>query len=186
MKKIVILASGNGSNAESIIRYFKPKKKFKISYIISNKTDAYVLDRAKKHKIPYLVIKKNRFDESKTFHFFKQIKPDLIVLAGFLIKIPTNIINNFSKKIVNIHPSLLPLHGGKGMYGVKVHESVKKNNDTISGITIHYVNENYDEGQIIFQKKIKINKSDSVKIISEKVKIIEHKYYPKVIESLLN
>lgn len=186
MKKIVILASGNGSNAESIIRYFKPKKKIKISYIISNKTDAYVLDRAKKHNIPHLVIKNKRFNENKTFDFFKEIKPDLIVLAGFLIKIPINIINNFSNKIVNIHPSLLPLHGGKGMYGMKVHESVKKYNDCVSGITIHYVNENYDEGEIIFQKKIKINKSDSVKIISEKVKIIEHKFYPKVIESLLN
>ena len=146
MKKIVILASGNGSNAESIIRYFKPQKKIKISHIISNKKDAYVLDRAKKHNIPYLVIENNRFDEIKTIDFFKEIKPDLIVLAGFLIKIPINIINNFSSKIINIHPSLLPLHGGKGMYGIKVHESVKKNNDSISGITIHYVNENYDEG----------------------------------------
>jgi len=186
MKKIVILASGNGSNAESIIRYFKPQKKIKISYIISNKKDAYVLDRAKKHNIPHLVIENNRFDKNKTIDFFKEIKPDLIVLAGFLIKIPINIINNFSSKIVNIHPSLLPSYGGKGMYGIKVHESVKKNNDSISGITIHYVNENYDEGQIIFQKKIKIEKADTVKIISEKVKIIEHKYYPKVIESLLN
>tara|TARA_B100000963_G_scaffold148278_3_gene129293 strand:+ start:152470 stop:153030 length:561 start_codon:yes stop_codon:yes gene_type:complete len=186
MKKIVILASGNGSNAESIIRYFKLQKKIKISCIISNNKDAYVLDRAKKHNIPHFVIQNNRFDENKTYDFFKGIKPDLIVLAGFLIKIPVNIINNFCNKIVNIHPSLLPLHGGKGMYGLKVHESVKKNNDSVSGITIHYVNENYDEGEIIFQKKIKINSADTVKIISDKIKIIEHKYYPKVIESLLN
>ena len=140
MKKIVILASGNGSNAESIIRYFKPQKKIKISYIISNKKDAYVLDRAKKHNIPHLFIENNRFNENKTIDFFKKIKPDLIVLAGFLIKVPINIINNFSSKIVNIHPSLLPSYGGKGMYGIKVHENVKKNNDIISGITIHYVN----------------------------------------------
>ena len=185
MKKIVILASGNGSNAESIIRYFKPQKKIKISYIISNKKDAYVLDRAKKHNIPHLVIENNRFDENKTIDFFKEIKPDLIVLAGFLIKIPINIINNFSSKIVNIHPSLLPSYGGKGMYGIKVHESVKKNNDSISGITIHYVNENYDEGQIIFQKKIKIKGSNAEDLAKEILKL-EHDFYPKIIFNLLN
>ena len=186
MKKIVILASGNGSNAESIIRYFKPQKKIKISYIISNQINALVLDRAKKHSIPCKVIVNNKFDKCKTFDFFREIKPDLIVLAGFLIKIPASFVKIFKNKIINVHPSLLPLYGGKGMYGIKVHESVKKNHDRVSGITIHYVNENYDEGEIIFQKKIKINKTDTVKIISKKIKIIEHKYYPKVIERLLN
>lgn len=185
MKKIIILASGSGSNTKNIIEYFKNMPSIEISMVISNKRNAGVFEKIEKYKIPTLYINNESYKKNHLLVLLENIKPDLIILAGFLLKIPISIINSFKKKIINIHPSLLPLYGGKGMYGSKIHQLVKKNEDKFSGITIHFVNDEYDKGLIIFQKKIKLNISDSVEIISKKVQELEHYHYPRVIENLL-
>ena len=185
MKKIVILASGSGSNTKNLLEYFKNKPSIQISMIISNKRNAGVFDKVQKFKIPSLWINKKTYNNNYLLVLLKSIKPDLIVLAGFLLKIPITIIESFENKIINIHPSILPLYGGKGMYGFKIHELVKKNRDKFSGITIHFVNNEYDKGLIIFQEKVKIENSDSIEMISKKVQKLEHYHYPRVIENLL-
>ena len=162
---IIIFASGNGSNAENIIRYFT-KTNHNIQFkVITNNQNAGVVKRCENLNIECLIFKKKDFENTNVLKFLEKNKPYLIILAGFLLKIPNNIINNFEKKIVNIHPSLLPKYGGKGMYGINVHKKVIANKEKESGISIHYVNGNYDEGEIIFQKSIEINyPSDSVKL----------------------
>ncbi len=185
MKKIVILASGSGSNTKNLIEYFKNNPSIQISMIISNKRNAGVFDKVQKFKIPSLWINNETYNNNYLLVLLKSIQPDLIVLAGFLLKIPITIIESFEKKIINIHPSILPLYGGKGMYGFKIHELVKKNRDKFSGITIHFVNNEYDKGLIIFQEKVKIENSDSIEMISKKVQKLEHYHYPRVIENLL-
>lgn len=186
MNNIVVFASGSGSNAERIVTYFQEKASAKVSLILSNNTKAGVLQRAKKLEIPSVVFDRNAFYQSDVvLDLVKAQQPDLIVLAGFLWKFPQSLIDAYPNKIVNIHPSLLPKYGGKGMYGNFVHETVIANKETESGITIHYVNENYDEGAIIFQAKTTISSEDNPQTLAEKIHELEHKYFPEVIAKIL-
>jgi len=186
MKKIVIFASGNGSNFQNIADYFANDSLAKIALLISNKADAFVLERAKNLQIPSWVISKDLFYQTEEIvDALKEINPDLIVLAGFLWLIPENIINAFPHKIINIHPALLPKYGGKGMYGMNVHKAVAENKESESGISIHYVTKEYDTGDLIFQIKCKLLPEDSPEIIAEKVHRLEYEFFPKTIRSLL-
>ncbi len=154
--------------------------------ILTNKADAYVIERAKKLNIPYVVFNSKELRETDMIiDILKDYQIDFIVLAGFLLRVPMNLIEAFPNKIINIHPALLPKYGGKGMYGDFVHQAVKDAQETETGITIHYVNEHYDEGQIIFQKKVAVEKSDTADSIAEKVHALEYEYFPKVIEEVL-
>ncbi len=186
LKKIVILASGGGSNAEQIIRYFENSKEVEVSAVISNKRNAGVFDRVQPFGIPCIWINKASFETAFLTDYLSVLKPDLIVLAGFLWKIPETLILNFPDKIINIHPALLPKFGGKGMYGNRIHQAVKEASEKHTGITIHLVNKDYDKGVIIFQKSIEILPNDSVEQISKKVLELEHRYFPKTIEQFLS
>jgi len=186
MKNIVLFASGSGSNVENIIQYFHDKPNITIASVLTNKRDAKVLDRCNRLKVCSLCFNKIAFQQTDcVLDILKKMDPDLIVLAGFLWKIPEKIIATFPNKIVNIHPALLPKYGGKGMYGRNVHHAVKENKEKESGITIHYVNENYDEGAIIHQAKTKILPEDDSETIATKVQALEYEHFPKVIEKLL-
>jgi len=186
MKYIVIFASGSGSNAQQIVEYFSCSKTAQVGMIYSNRADAYVLQRAYKLNIPTVVFDKSDFYETDLIlNQLDQLHPDLIVLAGFLWKVPEKIVRAFPKRIVNIHPALLPKYGGKGMYGDHVHRAVIENCEKESGITIHYVNENYDEGTFIFQAKVEIDNDETRETLAEKIHKLEYKYYPKVIEQIL-
>lgn len=185
MKKIAILASGSGSNAEAIARYFQQSNKGTVELIATNKSDAYVLERANQLQIPSLLFSKKELDEGQLTMHLVEKDIDLVVLAGFLLKVPENLIQAFPDQIVNIHPALLPKFGGKGMYGANVHQAVKAAGETHTGITIHLVNEHYDEGKIIFQAAVEVMESDTADTIAKKVHELEYKYFPNVIESLL-
>ena len=183
---ILIFASGNGSNAENIITYFQ-NKAIDINWmIITNNSNAGVIQRSIKMGIPFLVFDKNDFYENVFLKKISLINPKLIILAGFLLKIPENLIKKFNNKIINIHPSLLPKYGGKGMYGMNVHNEVIKNREAESGISIHYVNNQYDEGKIIFQKSTKIIYPSDAENLSKKIHELEMKYFPEIIEKLIN
>ncbi len=185
-KRIAIFASGGGSNALRIIQHFEKNASIDIALILSNRKKASVLDKAKDNNIETYYFNRTAFyqtDKVLTLLLEKQI--DLIVLAGFLWMIPDNLISNYNQKIINIHPALLPKYGGKGMYGQHVHEAVKANNDTESGITIHYVNGQYDEGQIIFQASCPVNSNDTAIEIADSVLKLEHKHFAIIIEQLL-
>jgi len=185
MKRIVIFASGSGTNAENISRFFQQVNYASVVHILTNNKNAKVLERSKKLNIKTLIFNKVDFlDKNKVLKFLKK-EADFIVLAGFLWKIPTHIVKAFPNKIINIHPALLPKYGGKGMYGMNVHKAVVANNETETGITIHYVNENYDEGAIIFQAKTTVLPSDTAEDVAKKIHLLEQKYFPKVIEELL-
>lgn len=187
LKRIAILASGSGTNTENIINFFSNNPAVEISMILSNKKDAYVLHRAERLNVNSIVFSRDEFFKSnKVLSMLYSKKIDLIVLAGFLWLIPNEIISSFRNKIINIHPALLPKYGGKGMYGSFVHESVIKNKEKESGITIHYVNEFYDEGQIIFQKKVIISENDTPESLAKKIHTLEYKYFPEIIEQILN
>ena len=186
MIKIVIFASGSGSNAENIIQYFQENKEVNVTYVVSNKKNAKVLERAKNLNVPTWTFDRDALENSITVLSFLKEHADFIVLAGFLLKMPVTIIAAFPNKIINIHPALLPKYGGKGMYGARLHEEVKKNNEAETGITIHYVNENYDEGAIIFQKTVALSEVDTPETIAEKVHELEYEHYPKVIENLMS
>lgn len=187
MRKIAIFASGSGTNAENIARYFCEHKYIKVELILTNKKDAYVIKRAKKLNIPHVIFSKNEiYHTNKITQILNKYNIDMIVLAGFLLLVPEHIIQAFEGRIINIHPALLPKYGGKGMYGMKVHETVKENNEKETGITIHYVNKKYDDGQIIRQYKCKIDPEDTPEDIARKVHELEYKYYPRTIEALLN
>ena len=187
MKRIAIFASGTGSNALKIIEYFESNDKVSVALIVSNKKNAGVLDYAKDKNIASIVIAKDEFyNTDKVVDYLQSEKIDMIALAGFLWLIPVNLIRAFPRKIINIHPALLPKYGGKGMYGMHVHRAVKENNEKESGITIHYVNENYDEGQIIFQKEVVLSQEDEAVDIRNKVLALEHYNFPRVLESLLS
>jgi len=184
-KNITIFASGEGTNAQSIIDYFKNSSSVKIALIVSNKADANVLIRAKKENITTLLLNKfDFFENDSTIQQLNNYKIDLIVLAGFLWMIPESLIKAFPNKIINIHPALLPKYGGKGMYGMNVHNAVIDANEKESGITIHYVNEKYDEGQIIAQYKCAIDENETPERLAKKIHELEHIFYPKVIETL--
>ncbi|WP_243350131.1 phosphoribosylglycinamide formyltransferase [Parabacteroides sp. FAFU027] len=186
MKKLAILASGSGSNAENIANYFKGKGIAEITLILSNNPNAYVLERAKKLGIPSFVFTKKEMNETEALlDAIKKSGAEWIILAGFLLKVPQNLLEAFDGKIVNIHPALLPKFGGKGMYGERVHQAVIESGETESGITIHYVNEHYDEGAIIFQAKCPVLKEDTADDVATKVHALEYEYFPKVIEELL-
>jgi phosphoribosylglycinamide formyltransferase-1 len=186
-KKIILFASGSGSNFKKICEYFKNDNTVSIELLISNNPKAKALQIAQSFNIKTLVIDKQSFyDSHKTLMSVLKINPSLIVLAGFLWKIPSVFTAKFTNKIINIHPALLPKFGGKGMYGMHVHNAVIINKEIESGITIHYVNENYDEGSIIFQKKIKILKSDDSLEISKRILKLEHEFFPIIIQKVLN
>ena len=184
MKNIVLFASGNGSNAEEIIRYFKKNNQGTVVAIFSNKPDAKVLDRAKNHNIPSVVFNKAQLNEGFVLEKLHQFQPDLIVLAGFLLKFPESILKEYPK-VINIHPALLPKYGGKGMYGMHVHQAVLENKEKETGITIHYVNEHYDEGELIFQKSVNIEDCKTAEEIAHKIHELEHQYFPEVIGKLI-
>jgi len=187
MKRIVIFASGSGSNAENIISFFREKPEVTVAAVLTNKNSAKVLERCDRLGVPAFYFNKSAFKDSDTVvNFLQGLNTDLIVLAGFLWKIPSNLIDAFPNKIINIHPALLPKYGGKGMYGDRVHQAVKDNKETETGITIHYVNENYDEGAIIFQAKTDVVPSDDANSIAQKVHQLEYEHFPKVIENLLS
>ena len=184
-KKIVLFASGNGTNVENIISYFKNKNRVSFLKVFTNNSKALVLKKIAPFGIKSRCFNNIELKEDLIFKELKLLNPDLIVLAGFLLKIPTSIINYFQNKIINIHPALLPNYGGKGMYGIHVHKAIKMNNEKKSGITIHYVDNGYDTGKIIFQKEVKISKLDSVEDISNKVHNLELEHFPRVIELIL-
>jgi len=186
MKNIVLLASGSGSNAENIIKYFREKNSLHNFHIITNKKDAFVLDRAKNLNVPAEVITKKQNDEGVLLDRINELKPDLIVLAGYLLLFPAEIVALYPNKIVNIHPALLPKFGGKGMYGGFVHDAVVANKETETGITIHFVSEHYDEGAVIFQAKTSVDEADTAAEVAAKVHELEYEHFPKVIEQLLN
>ena len=185
-KRIAIFASGSGSNAQKILEYFKDNKFAEVSIILSNNPDAYVLQRADNFETPTHVF--DREDFYKTDHvveLLKNLQIDFIVLAGFLWLIPSNLLHEFPNRIINIHPALLPSFGGKGMYGDRVHQAVLEAKEEESGITIHYVNEKFDEGEIIYQAKYKIEPEDNVELIRFKGQQLEHLHYPKIIENII-
>lgn len=185
-KRIVIFASGNGTNAENIIKYFQRQNSAEVVLVLSNRKDAKVLDRAKQLQVKSSYFSKEElFSEDGILQILKETNPDLIVLAGFLLKFPEVIISEFPNQIINIHPALLPKYGGKGMYGSTVHENVVKNKETETGISIHYVNENYDEGAMICQRKVSLTSSDTPESVAEKVHKLEYEWFPKIIEELL-
>ena len=187
MKRIAIFASGNGSNAENIVHYFSNNKYVEIVLIITNNPNAFVLERAKKLGIKSLVFDKSAFSENdEILQKMKENNINWIILAGFLLKIPKNIIKTFSNKIINIHPSLLPKFGGKGMYGDRVHQAVIDAKEQESGITIHYVNDHYDEGKIIFQAKCLVEANDSPEDLAKKIHQLEYKHFPKIIEESIS
>ena len=187
MKRIVLFASGSGSNVENIANYFKDNPLVTVTAVFTNKRDAKVIDRCNRLKINALHFNKTSFSGSDcVINLVKALKPDLIVLAGFLLKIPGDFVKSFPNKIINIHPALLPKYGGKGMYGMHVHNAVKENKEAETGITIHYVNENYDEGAIIHQAKTSVLDSDSPEDIAHKIHLLEYEHFPKVIEKLLS
>lgn len=180
----MLFASGNGSNAEEIIIYFKNSENAKVVAIFSNKADAKVLDRAKNHNIPSVVFSKAQLNEGFVLEKLQQFQPDLIVLAGFLLKFPESILKKYTK-VINIHPALLPKYGGKGMYGMHVHQAVLDNKEQETGITIHFVNEHYDEGEFIFQKAVNIENCNTAEEIAHKIHELEHQYFPEVIGKLI-
>ncbi|MCL1943690.1 MAG: phosphoribosylglycinamide formyltransferase [Candidatus Azobacteroides sp.] len=186
-KRIAVLASGSGSNAENIANYFSNHELIEVSLFISNKKDAFIHRRAEKLNIPCYYFPTKQFNETDDVSgLLKKERIDLIVLAGFLLKIPENMLRAFPDAIINIHPALLPKFGGKGMYGDHVHRAVVAAGEEQSGITVHYVNENYDEGKIIFQATCEILPGDTPEDVARKVHALEYKHFPCVIEKVLN
>ncbi|WP_299883397.1 phosphoribosylglycinamide formyltransferase [uncultured Lacinutrix sp.] len=187
MKRVVIFASGSGSNAENLIKFFQNRDNASVIQVLTNNPHAKVLDRCKKLRISALSFNKIAFTETEdVLNILKSTNPDIIVLAGFLWKFPENILKHFPNKVINVHPALLPKFGGKGMYGMHVHKAVVNNKETETGITIHYVNEHYDEGAIIFQAKCEVKPSDSAEDVAAKIHELEMKHFPIVVERLLN
>ena len=185
-KRIAIFASGSGSNAQKIMEQFKRSNDIEVVLILTNNPDSFVLQRADNFEVPsHIFDRKEFYGSDKTVTLIKNLNVDLIVLAGFLWLIPQNLLKAFPNKIINIHPALLPKFGGKGMYGLKVHEAVIAAGESESGITIHYVDEKYDHGKIILQVAFRIEKGDDLKMLKFKVQQLEHHHFPKVIESLL-
>lgn len=186
MKNIVIFASGSGTNAENIIRYFKETKTAVISSVITNNPKAGVIKRAENLNVPVSVLEKEALQNpEKLLLNLKDLGTDLIVLAGFLKKVPDEIVAAFPDRIMNVHPALLPKYGGKGMYGMHVHEAVIENKESKSGITIHYVNEKYDEGAIIFQAETPVFENDTPESLAERIHKLEYEYFPQIVEKIV-
>ncbi len=185
-KRIAIFASGSGSNAQKIMEHFKKHNDAEVAIVLTNNPDAYVLQRADNFEIPTHIFDKYEFYKTEAVvNLLKSLEIDLIVLAGFLWLVPQNLLRAFPNKIINIHPALLPKYGGKGMYGDYVHKAVLENEEEESGITIHFVNENFDEGEIIHQSRFRIDRGDDLEMIKFKGQQLEHHHYPKVVEALL-
>ena len=184
--KIAIFGSGSGTNAENIMQYFNGNLSIEVALVLSNKADAYILERARLHHIPSAVFTKTDFNNTlKLLSLLKECEVDFIVLAGFLLQIPVDLIHAYPNKIINIHPALLPKYGGKGMYGDRVHEAVIASGDKFSGITIHYIDEHYDSGSIIFQAKCDVLTTDTPNDLATRIHALEYKYFPKVIEDTI-
>lgn len=187
MKRIVIFASGSGTNAENLIKFFHNRDNASVIQVLCNNPHAKVLDRAKNLKVSALSFNRVAFTKTNdVLNILKASNPDLIVLAGFLWKFPEHILNEFPNKVINIHPALLPKYGGKGMYGMHVHQAVVTNKETETGITIHYVNEHYDEGAIIFQTKCDVDPLDTAEDVASKIHELEMEHFPKVVNEILN
>lgn len=187
MKNVAIFASGEGTNAENLFNYFNNDKRVKFKLVVTNSDTAGVIERAEKYKKNVQIISKTALTEytDKIIEFLKAENIDIIVLAGFLLKIPEAFVKAFPNQIINIHPSLLPKFGGKGMYGINVHKAVIESKETESGITIHYVNEEYDKGEIILQAKCEVNENDTPETLSAKIRALEFEYFPKAIEKII-
>tara|TARA_R110001592_G_scaffold138519_3_gene357874 strand:+ start:953 stop:1528 length:576 start_codon:yes stop_codon:yes gene_type:complete len=185
-KKIAIFASGSGSNAENIFNYFKTNGDVSVSLILTNSPNTGVVERANRLDIPFVVFNKNSFQNTNEIvKLLQENEIDLVVLAGFLWLIPENLIEAFPNKIINIHPALLPKYGGKGMFGDNVHKAVVENKETETGITIHFVNQHYDEGKVIFQAKCEVLPTDTFDEVASKIHVLEYEHFPKVIADLL-
>jgi phosphoribosylglycinamide formyltransferase-1 len=185
MKRIVILASGSGTNAEQIIKYFYYHESITVAAVFSNRADAGVLQRAHKYGIPAVVFSRtDLYEEKRVEQLLRDFGADLIVLAGFLWLIPEAIVKQYPNRILNIHPALLPRYGGKGMYGNKVHKAVIADGEKESGITIHYVNKHYDKGDIIHQETCPVSEGETPETLAAKIHRLEHEAYPSVIESV--
>lgn len=185
-KRIAIFASGSGSNAQKIMEHFKYDDRAEVALILSNNPDAYVLQRADNFEVPTHVFDRHiLYQTDEIVELLTKLQIDLVVLAGFLWLVPQNLLKKYPNKIINIHPALLPAYGGKGMYGDRVHQAVLDAGETESGITIHFVNEQFDEGELIYQARFRIEPGDSLEIIKFKGQQLEHLHYPKVIENLL-
>lgn len=185
-KNIAVFASGEGSNCENLIRYFSGNDDIRVALVLSNRTDAYALVRARELGVPSMVVTKVELnDESVMLPLLRKYDVSMIVLAGFLPMIPDFLVDAYTRRIVNIHPSLLPRHGGKGMWGHHVHEAVKAAGDTETGMTVHYVSSVCDGGEIIVQYSVPLSPDDTSEDIAEKEHELEMKYYPSVIEQLL-
>lgn len=186
MKKIAIFASGAGTNAQNVIEYFQDHKTVTVALVLSNRKDAYVLDRAANLGVPAFVFTREEFYETEVvMDRLQDNQVDFIVLAGFLWLIPEKLLKCYSGRMINIHPALLPKYGGKGMYGRYVHEAVINNKERESGISIHYVNEKYDEGEIIFQARCPVKNEDTPESLAERVHQLEYEHFPKVIEQCI-
>ena len=185
--KVAILVSGTGTNAINIIEYFEKISVADVVLVISNKTDALALEKAQNKGVKTVVFNNESFKKNgAVLDYLMSQSINFIVLAGFLIKIPNEIIHAYPNKIVNLHPSLLPKYGGKGMYGKRVHKAVIENQESESGISIHFVNEEYDEGTIIFQARVSVEKGDSVEVLAQKIQQLEHHFFPRVIEQVIS
>ena len=185
-KRIAIFASGSGSNAQKIMEHFKRSSEAEVVLILTNNPQAYVLQRADNFEIPSHIFSRHEFYETdNVIRLLKNLQVDLVVLAGFLWLVPPALLQAFPNKIINLHPALLPKFGGKGMYGDHVHKAVLAANEPESGITIHFVNEKFDEGEILHQSRFKIEPGDNLEMIKFKGQQCEHQYCPRVIESLL-
>lgn len=186
MKKIVLFASGNGTNAENIIAHFKKSSQGTVVSVFVNNPRAKVIERAQNHGVKSVLFDREQLNNGFVLEKLNEIQPDLIVLAGFLWMFPANIIKEYPNKVINIHPALLPKYGGKGMYGMNVHKAVLENKEQETGITIHFVNEHYDEGEFIFQQATNIEDCKTADEIAAKIHELEQKYFPQVIETLIN
>ena len=185
IKNIVVFASGSGSNAIKIYEYFQKDKSVNIEALYCNKKSAPVIQKFQNFGIKTVIFEKNKLEDGGVLKSLLKLNPSLIILAGFLLKMPEEIISNFENRIINIHPALLPSYGGKGMYGISIHRSVVENSELFSGLTIHYVNKDYDKGAIIFQEKVELSKNETAENLSKKILKLEHLHYPRIIEKLL-
>ena len=185
-KRIAIFASGSGSNAQKLMEHFKKHQEAEVVIVLTNNPEAYVIQRADNFEIPTHIFDKHEFIETNDIvNLLKNLQIDLIVLAGFLWLIPNNLLEEFPNQIINIHPALLPKFGGKGMYGDRIHRTILEAGEVENGITIHFVNEKFDEGEIIYQSRFKIGKNDTLETIKFKGQQLEHLHYPRIIENLI-
>lgn len=186
MIRLAVMASGSGSNAENIVKYFSHSTEIEVAAIITNKADAYVLERAQYLHVPsYVMSRADMVGTDKLLKLLIELNVDWVILAGFLVLLPESIVNKYDGKILNIHPSLLPKFGGKGMFGDKVHKAVVEAREKETGITIHKIDANYDEGTTVFQAKIRVEPLDNAEKVAQKVHALEYKFYPKIIENLI-